>query len=390
MAQITTTVITNAIQTYFDRNLMKVFIKTLKAGDFAQQRKITNGNTVRFLRMEKMTRPAVMSEGGLPTPQALSINYLECTLAEYALAAQPTDWAMHDILMGELVKNISDRMGYAMAEGADYQTMKKLCTHGYRVPSGLDLSRRAKGTATSGSTSTLVCSTLAGAFADDDFNGATLMVYEGTNKGLAREVYDFTASTCTFAFTGDLFPQANDSTSKFICWKRNGTLVAPDTNSFLILAAMAKNHGAKKPAGQAGMPMLVPPSFMPEFFKDTIFQTQQLNIPNNHYQDAEVKKWGSLLFLEHDQPYVEDTAGAEAETTGSRLLCPIIGQDSYSIGRQSKGSGKYGIENFIVDKPDHTNITMAYTSMGSKHRFVAEVTNAENLTVLEVPYVNYV
>ena len=391
MAQITNTVLANAIQTFWDKGLLKVYIKTLKAGDFASQRKITNANTVRFARFEKFARPAKMAEGGLPTPQTFSVNYLEVSLDEYALAAQMTDWSMHDNAFGDLLAKTTERAGIAMAEGADYVTMKKMCTHAYRVPSGLDLSRRAKGTASSGSTSTLVCSTLAGAFADDDFNGSTLLVYEGTNKGIAREVYDFTASTCTFTFTGDLFPQANDSTSKFICWKRNGTLVAPDTNTFLVMAAMAKSHGLKKPAGEVGVPILIPSSFLPEFFKDTIFQTQQLNIPNNHYQDADVKKWGSFLLIQHDQPYVEDAsaAGAEAETTGSRCLCPVIGVDSYSIARQSKGSGKFGLENFVVDQPDHTNMIMAYTTLGSKHRFGVEVINAENLLALEVPYVNY-
>lgn len=68
-------------------------------------------------------------------------------------------------------------------------------------------------TATGGSTTTLVDSTIGGS--DDDWNGAYLFVYQGKAKGEIRTVKDYTAATGTLTVE-DPFYEAPDTTSKYI------------------------------------------------------------------------------------------------------------------------------------------------------------------------------
>lgn len=68
-------------------------------------------------------------------------------------------------------------------------------------------------TATGGTTTTLVDSGIAGS--DDDWNGALLYIYEGTNAGAVRTVKDYTAASGTFTVE-EPFLAACDTTSKYI------------------------------------------------------------------------------------------------------------------------------------------------------------------------------
>jgi len=69
-------------------------------------------------------------------------------------------------------------------------------------------------TATGGTTTTIVDTALA-EDNDDDLNGAYVYVYEGTNAGCARTVYDYTGTSDTLTVE-KAFPAAIDTTSKYI------------------------------------------------------------------------------------------------------------------------------------------------------------------------------
>lgn len=69
------------------------------------------------------------------------------------------------------------------------------------------------GTATGGSTTTLVDATLGGS--DNDWNGALLHIYDGANAGLTRTVKVYTAASGTLTVE-EPFPVACDTTSKYI------------------------------------------------------------------------------------------------------------------------------------------------------------------------------
>jgi len=388
----TTTSLANLIQTYFQRRLLAVFRKEMKYQEFAFQRKIANANTTRFMRVEKISRASQKTVEGTPveTYQALSTNYLECTLETYGVGVRVTDWAQHDVLTGNMVRIASDRIALSMAEAADYRVATELARASFRVRQGLDSNHRAKGTASSGSTTTLVCSTLAGVYPDDYFNGGVLLVYDGTNKAIAHQVSDFTGSTCTFTFAApDAFPQANDTTSKFVVYGITGmdSTFMIDTPSVLKMSAIARSRGMK-PIGGA-IQCLMPAFVKADFFNDDTFRTQSVNIPNKRFQMNQIGRWFNWQFLYTDQPYIESAIGAEDETSGVRIPIPVIGAESYSIARHSVGAGKFGIQSWVIDKPDHTNNDMSYVTLTAKMRFVPCVVNAENVMSMYTAYNQY-
>lgn len=388
----TTTQLANLIQTSFDRRIASVFRKRLKYQEFAFERRITNANTIRFLRVEKLPRATQKTSEGTPTTtfQQLSTNYVECSLESWEIASRVTDWAQHDVITGDMVKINADRIAISQAEACDYRIAKELGRKSFRVRQGMDANHRAKGTASSGSTTTLVCSTLAGIYPDYYFNGSVVMVYDGTNKALARQVSDFTGSTCTFTFAAaDAFPQANDTTSKFVVYGITAmdATFKIDTPTIIKALAMSKAGGMRGIDG--GIKCLLPAMPHADFFEDETFKMQSLNIPNSRFQNDAIGRWLTVDFMYTDQPWIEDASGDEDEDTGVRIPIPWIGAEAYSIGRSGSGSGKFGIKTNIIDKPDHTNHDMSYTTISSVSRFAVCVVNAENVYSLYCAYNNY-
>lgn len=70
------------------------------------------------------------------------------------------------------------------------------------------------GTATGGSTTTLIDTNLATS-SNDVWNGALLYIYDGAGKGSVRTVSDYDGATDTLTVV-DPFPEAIDTTSKYI------------------------------------------------------------------------------------------------------------------------------------------------------------------------------
>lgn len=69
-------------------------------------------------------------------------------------------------------------------------------------------------TATGGTTTTLVDTALSTS-TDNDWRGAYVYIYDGTNKGIARTVKSYTGSSDTLTFE-EAFPAACDTTTKYI------------------------------------------------------------------------------------------------------------------------------------------------------------------------------
>lgn len=76
-------------------------------------------------------------------------------------------------------------------------------------------------TATGGTTTTLVDTALSTS-SDDDWNGALLFIYDGTNKGCIRTVKDYTGTSDTLTVE-DPFPAACDTTTKYILLGAGGS-----------------------------------------------------------------------------------------------------------------------------------------------------------------------
>lgn len=76
-------------------------------------------------------------------------------------------------------------------------------------------------TATGGTTTTLVDSVLSGGSADNDWRGALVYIYAGTNSGILATVKSYTAATGTLAFE-KAFPAACDTTTKYIMLGKGG------------------------------------------------------------------------------------------------------------------------------------------------------------------------
>jgi hypothetical protein len=83
------------------------------------------------------------------------------------------------------------------------------------------LKTAVSGTASGGTSTTLVDSTYADTYDDDYFNDCIIEVIAGTGRGESALVTDFTGLTCTFTFSGGLSGGSTpDSTSEFVVGHR--------------------------------------------------------------------------------------------------------------------------------------------------------------------------
>ena len=109
--------------------------------------------------------------------------------------------------------NILGVMAEAVTAHATTKTMGRVYTHPYNVYR-VSFVDHFDGTATGGTTTTLVAQ-LPVHDTDDDWNGALLYVYAGTNKGQERIISDYAHGTDTLTWTEPM-PAACDTTTKFI------------------------------------------------------------------------------------------------------------------------------------------------------------------------------
>lgn len=373
--------IANLRQTLFQKRIEAVFMKELKHQEWAFQRKLVNTNSTRFLRVEKIAKPTTdvtgSAEGVDPANTGLSTNYLECTLEQYKLKVTLTDIAMHDIITGDLLKLAADRVAQAMAEGADYRVAKCLAQQSTRIRVGLASTHRVTGTATSGSTTTLVDSAIAGAYDDDFFNGGSINIHSGTNKAISRLITDFVGSTGTF--TVSAFPQAIDTTSVYTAHSIAGIdgTFKLDTNTILTMVAIAQSRGMKPINGK--FKWIVDAFSHKDIFDDATLQLKSMNTPNSRWENYSLGSWGMSDFVYTDGPYTENTTGGEDESAGTIIPIPMVGREAYSIASINAGKGKAAIEAYIVDTPDSGNVTKSSAYVGSKMRFVPCVVNSENV-----------
>ncbi len=364
-------------QTLFEKRLQSVWEKEFKHSEFAFERKLTNTGSARLARVEKIARTAVSTKSeGVPSSfTAHTTNYVEVTLEQFGVAVRITDIALNDTITGDMIKLSSDRIGMAMAEASDYRMQKEIANTSSRIRCGLDSDYIAHGTAASGTTTSLVGTSIAGVYADDFFNGSTITVLNGTNKGLSRKVTDFVGASGTF--TTAAFPKAIDSTSEWVCHSISGIdgSFKLDSDSVLKTTSIAMSRGCKPISGQY---MWILDAFARcDFFSDELFREQSINIPNSRFQNYSIGQWFNGQFLRTDQAYLENSSGAEDASTGTIIPISMIGAMSYSIARWSKGKGKTGMETFIINKPDHTNHDMSYVTLSAKMRFAPVVVNSE-------------
>jgi hypothetical protein len=110
----------------------------------------------------------------------------------------------------ELCKRIINKgIGMFMEDSPDkgWRWMRRLATVTFAIT--------YTGTATSGSSTTLVDSGIANSYDDDFFNGYTIYVEAGTGVGEYASVTDYTGSSGTFEFTALSGSSTPDSTSEY-------------------------------------------------------------------------------------------------------------------------------------------------------------------------------
>lgn len=132
-------------------------------------------------------------------------------------------------------------------------------------------------TATGGTTTTLVDTTLA-ASTDDYWNGALLYIYEGTNKGCLRTVKDYTGSTDTLTVE-EPFPAACDTTTKYILLGAAGSGDVINKGSIGVNLKDENTIDANATIGSEAGPLLVKAIHPALLMMDVIIRKSLFNTP---------------------------------------------------------------------------------------------------------------
>ena len=324
------------VSQYYDKRFLLRAKPSLVAYEHAQKRDLPTGEgkTVYYTRIlplpKNTTALTEAVDGGksVATREQLKLEQISATLQPYGDFVTISKIA-EKTTIDKGLKNAIDVVGVQGGESIDYLIMKELATHCTRQRADGDATYHVKGTADSGSTTTLVDAALTQA--DDAWNGGFITITAGTNYGITRQVTDFVASSDTLTFAA--FPKAIDTTSKYtltVGTNLGATDKLSDTALRLAVRTLKRNK-AMRYDGNMWVGMLDPDTEY-DFMGDTNWQNAAV------YKDrvqslytGELGTWMGIRFVQPTSVYRESVAGVEADGSGLVHVIPIIGKESYGV-----------------------------------------------------------
>lgn len=371
----TTGTLTALMKTYYDKLLLEVARPKMVLDQFADKSRDIprhEGQTVsfqRFVPLEVVT--ATTNEGELPPYVELEAMRFEATLQKYANAVRITEevelTALSPVLEAA-VKELGENMGQSL--NRLYRGALAKFLYPMRVDNSATYGKSC--VATAGTTTTLTDATNLSEAADF-WNGGTVVITSGQNKGYSAHIDDFASGVITFSpalkeacDAGDTFRvvTSTDITSTNVI-----TCSAVERAVALLKYFNAPSYDGKYYIG------IISPFVQYDFMQDSAWVNAHHYAQDTALFDGEVGRWGGVRWVEDTDPWLE-AAGTIGTYAGNGTVhqTPIFGRHSYA------GVGIEGVpDKLFIKKPgdqDTSNYINAYSMVAWRVYFVPVVLNA--------------
>ena len=371
----TTGTLTALMKTYYDKLLLEVARPKMVLDQFADKSRDIprhEGQTVsfqRFVPLEVVT--ATTNEGELPPYVELEAMRFEATLQKYANAVKITEevelTALSPVLEAA-VKELGENMGQSL--NRLYRGALAKFLYPMRVDNSATYGKSC--VATAGTTTTLTDATNLSEAADF-WNGGTVVITSGQNKGYSAHIDDFASGVITFSPALKEACDAGDTfrvvTSTGITSTNVITCSAVERAVALLKYFNAPTYDGKYYIG------IISPFVQYDFMQDSAWVNAHHYAQDTALFDGEVGRWGGVRWVEDTDPWLEaaGTIGAY-DGTGTVHQTPIFGRHSYA------GVGIEEVpDKLFIKKPgdqDTSNYINAYSMVAWRVYFVPVVLNA--------------
>lgn len=371
----TTGTLTALMKTYYDKLLLEVARPKMVLDQFADKSRDIprhEGQTVsfqRFVPLEVVT--TTTNEGELPPYVELEAMRFEATLQKYANAVKITEevelTALSPVLEAA-VKELGENMGQSL--NRLYRGALAKFLYPMRVDNSATYGKSC--VATAGTTTTLTDATNLSEAADF-WNGGTVVITSGQNKGYSAHIDDFASGVITFSPALKEACDAGDTfrvvTSTGITSTNVITCSAVERAVALLKYFNAPPYDGKYYIG------IISPFVQYDFMQDSAWVNAHHYAQDTALFDGEVGRWGGVRWVEDTDPWLEaaGTIGAY-NANGAVHQTPIFGRHSYA------GVGIEGVpDKLFIKKPgdqDTSNYINAYSMVAWRVYFVPVVLNA--------------
>ena len=371
----TTGTLTALMKTYYDKLLLEVARPKMVLDQFADKSRDIprhEGQTVsfqRFVPLEVVT--ATTNEGELPPYVELEAMRFEATLQKYANAVKITEevelTALSPVLEAA-VKELGENMGQSL--NRLYRGALAKFLYPMRVDNSATYGKSC--VATAGTTTTLTDATNLSEAADF-WNGGTVVITSGQNKGYSAHIDDFASGVITFSPALKEACDAGDTfrvvTSTGITSTNVITCSAVERAVALLKYFNAPSYDGKYYIG------IISPFVQYDFMQDSAWVNAHHYAQDTALFDGEVGRWGGVRWVEDTDPWLE-AAGTIGTYAGNGTVhqTPIFGRHSYA------GVGIEGVpDKLFIKKPgdqDTSNYINAYSMVAWRVYFVPVVLNA--------------
>jgi len=371
----TTGTLTALMKTYYDKLLLEVARPKMVLDQFADKSRDIprhEGQTVsfqRFVPLEVVT--ATTNEGELPPYVELEAMRFEATLQKYANAVRITEevelTALSPVLEAA-VKELGENMGQSL--NRLYRGALAKFLYPMRVDNSATYGKSC--VATAGTTTTLTDATNLSEAADF-WNGGTVVITSGQNKGYSAHIDDFASGVITFSPALKEACDAGDTfrvvTSTGITSTNVITCSAVERAVALLKYFNAPSYDGKYYIG------IISPFVQYDFMQDSAWVNAHHYAQDTALFDGEVGRWGGVRWVEDTDPWLEaaGTIGTY-NANGAVHQTPIFGKHAYA------GVGIEGVpDKLFIKKPgdqDTSNYINAYSMVAWRVYFVPVVLNA--------------
>lgn len=387
MASTTTTTYASTIRTKWLTELLKTATGRFVFDKFANTEVMGRGEGGTLI-MNKILRPAKQTSAGtlgtLVAPasaKALTSNKIELTPQLFQDVFQFDDGVTFESFIKS--SQNKDVIALQMKRSLEYQVSKLLAQNSMRHRIDKDASFQVSGTATSGTTTTVV-NTGALAEANDYWNGGVVTIVnpDGANYDIAAKVADSVQASTNVVVAAQ--PQAYGSSSKYRLTVGTG-LVATDvlTTSGIwdVLGLHMKLETEKFDDGY--FRMFIDAAQYRDLVNDTLWSDSAKYDDSGRFKGYFVARWAGVELIVGTEIFREDADGTENQATGAVYCSPIIGKNAYNlVSWGGGGNGKFNVEWIITDGSDSQNLLKNASWIGWKSFWAGKVTRATSSIIL--------
>ena len=383
----TTSTLTQALKTYYDRQLLELAEPVMvadKLADHSRDIPQKDGKTVNFTRYVPLDKiVAATSEDANPDYVELQAFEFEKTVAKYANSIRLTE-EIQLFSYCEPLDNAVQLLGVNMGESINYQYRKAMALGLYPMRVDNSSTYGFSGVVTTAPSTTTITAALL-VQADDFWNDAVIIFTSGQNAGYAGLVSDFVASTDTVTFA----PALKDACAVGDSFRIVATTGLAATNIVTGSAveravAILKHNKAPKYDGKyyAG---IMSPFVKYDFMQDSAWVNAIHYASPQDILNGELGKWGGVRFWEDTEGWTETvctgaaTSGARGfgyySATGTINHTPIFGKHCFAGTRISGVKDKLIVK--VPGPQDTSNYINAWAMASWRAYFVAVVLNGK-------------